>query len=403
MKTTLDAHRLLRGTTGANGFKSELQVNPQTDQDLRHARRVLRTALREGMHQWQTVVSREVMFPTLPAPVATRRNMSPKFRTQGSYVYGTVNEPAHLSQQVDLDDGMFLPVSFVSADGRSQPSVAAKGYFQAVELILRPVCEKNGWRLKTKDTCVRVVISARAHIDIPLYSIPDDEFVQLRESVSLASAMTMDAQVDEMELSRDIYRGLSHDKIMLANRDGTWTTSDPRKLEDWWDDAVETYTDQLTIICRYLKAWRDFVWEEGGLPSIALMACAVKILEKLDVEISSKRDDVAFLLIAEKMPQVLNETIPNPAVKDAKALDHGWKPEQRAQYIEKARQLHHHLKTAICGNTSKVACINSFRIALGPRVPEDMMLVNPTAAEAEVLQYSQTAVAAPAVLPRVSG
>lgn len=403
MKTTLDAHRLLRGTTAANGFRAALQVNPKTDQDLRHARRVLRAALREGMHQWQTVVSREIMFPTLPAPVATRRNMSPKFRTQGSYAYGTVNEPAYPSQQVDLDDGMFLPVSFVSADGRSQPSVAAKGYFQAVELILRPICEKNGWRLKPKDTCIRVVISARAHIDIPLYSIPDDEFAQLTESLSFASAMTMDEDVDPLELSSDVYRGLSRDKIMLANRDGSWITSDPRKLEDWWDDAVDTHTDQLTIICRYLNAWRDHVWEEGGLPSIALMACAVKILEKLEVEISSKRDDVALLLIAEKMAQVLSETIPNPAVKDANSLDHSWKPEQRAQYIEKARQLHHHVKTAICGNTSKAACINSFRIALGTRVPDDMMLVNPMAAEAEVLQYSQAAVAAPDVLPRISG
>ena len=40
------------------------------------------------------------------------------------------------SQEIDLDDGVFLPVSFLSQNGGAHPIVASAGYFAAVERIL---------------------------------------------------------------------------------------------------------------------------------------------------------------------------------------------------------------------------------------------------------------------------
>lgn len=90
------------------------------------------------------------------------------------------------------------------------PRRAAKEYFSIVEEALAPLVKDKGWKFgKPKSTCVRISISGLgAHIDVPLYAAPDNDFATLKESVLLKAALTMDArfseaQFEEEDLSED--------------------------------------------------------------------------------------------------------------------------------------------------------------------------------------------------------
>ncbi|MFP3534269.1 hypothetical protein SB763_33485, partial [Burkholderia sp. SIMBA_042] len=86
--------------------------------------------------------------------------------TQGSWAYKTLNSPAQRPQQADVDDGCYLPLSFVSQTKR--PSTATTVFFAAAEEALKPLVEEKGWKLVTdKPTCIRIIIASYAHIDIP--------------------------------------------------------------------------------------------------------------------------------------------------------------------------------------------------------------------------------------------
>ena len=106
----------------------------------------------------------------------------PKFAIQGSYIYGTLNAPENPPiQQVDIDLGMYLPFSTLG-DG-VQPKTAAKYYFDQVTSILENYIAVNrkSWVLQQKDTCIRIVLDAKTHIDIPLYAVPEGELNRVTE------------------------------------------------------------------------------------------------------------------------------------------------------------------------------------------------------------------------------
>ena len=57
----------------------------------------------------------------------------------------------------------------------------------------------------------------------------------------------------------------------MATRAGEWKPSDPGAVAQWFRDCSSVHGEQLQRICRYVKAWRDFHWTEGGPSSILLM------------------------------------------------------------------------------------------------------------------------------------
>jgi hypothetical protein len=96
----------------------------------------------------------------------------PRFFTQGSSAYKTLNRPAQTPQQADIDDGCYLPMSFLSKTTR--PSIAAAAFFEVSQAALAPLAKLRGWRLITdKATCVRVEISTFAHVDVLLTLTPN--------------------------------------------------------------------------------------------------------------------------------------------------------------------------------------------------------------------------------------
>jgi hypothetical protein len=374
----LNAHRAFIGPADADHYLASLTLQPSRERLLRAAQSTCREAIRSGLRTWSNVLQKSMLFESAVAHVAPD-SLKPKFKVQGSFAYRTLNEPAHTPpQEIDLDDGIFVPVSFLHAEGRSHPGLISSGYFRAVEALLTPVCRERGWRLVTdKPSCVRVELDNGAHIDFALYAIPDEEFEELVEAEVLAKAMNARGRAvltEQIELAEDLYRGLREDQIMLAHREEGWKPSDPRKLEDWFRAALRTHGEQLRRVCRYLKGWRDHSWEACRLSSIALMACVVTTYDEAAVAPEENRDDLALLEVARRLPDLFRGRIANP-VLDGQFLDEGWEYQNRQAFIREAQVLHDLLREAIDGTDSPARALSSLVRAFGERLPDDHSLI----------------------------
>lgn len=304
----------------------------------------------------------------------------PRFFTQGSWAYKTLNAPAQRPQQADIDDGCYLPLSFVSQTKR--PSTAATVFFAAAEEALKPLVEEKRWKLVTdKATCIRIVIAAYAHIDIPLYAIPDEEFVTLAKASmerhgydSLTEAVNM--------AERDAWTALPADKVLLAHRECNWMSSDPRPVKEWFLGEVEARGEQFRRVVRYLKAFRDWKWSSGGPASILLMAASAPLFEKRD-----RRDDLALLDVVAALPAQLRKGVSNPVDEDESLTERLGKEnvEEAAEEFEKFEKA---LRGAIDAGSSSQACI-WMRDEFGPRFPNEPDRI-------KVVSVAATIAAAPA-------
>ncbi len=360
----VDASRAFFKTGYQDTFLASLGVADADKETLRATRDEVRSAIRSGFQEWDVHLERQHLFEAaaLASTFAydAKPTLSPKFRMQGSWSYHTLNctttEPP---QEIDLDDGVFLPVSFLTQNGSTHPAIVSAAYFDVIEKILAPLCEKNGWTLVTdKSSCVRVEVSRGAHVDLALYAIPDRDYAVLVEKAATAS-MTFDAQLEKAALSfsEQFYQDLPSDHIMLAHRTEGWKPSDPRKLEDWFQDALGRHGEQLRRVCRYLKGWRDHNWDGCRLSSIALMACAVTAFDEAVAKPENGRDDSALHFVAGRLPELLSSRIPNPVVA-GQFLDEGWSPECRSAFIVKAEKLASDVANALnAANTHQAASI----------------------------------------------
>lgn len=407
MQGTLNVHRLLRGTATRPGYLNALNISDKQDLALRAARDEVRRTLRLGLPEWDDLVIAKGLIE-LPHILSAKQlpPLRPKFRMQGSFVYSTVNNPAHMPpQEVDLDDGVFLPTSYISGDGKLRPMLSARGYFRIVESILNPLCERKGWSLdSTKSTCVRICLDGGAHIDLPLYAIPDVEFALLAEAsarAQLAKGARRNAE-DEIIFSEEIYKSLREDQIMLAYRDGRWVESDPRKIERWFLDAVSEHGEVLRRASRYLKGWRDHQWLTGGPSSLSLMACAVVALDEIDGELPDNRDDITMLAISERLPSMFSGQIPNPVLPE-QFLDQGWTEADRQLHRARAADLQSAFNTVLNSTYNKSIAIARLMGVLGERLPGDELLIGIETAEQQVQAYEPAKVVPPVVPRTTSG
>lgn len=326
----VNAHRAFYNSTDES-YERNLRPDPEDIDELRDARDKARETLKAAFSEWEKRMDAATLFEDSLVKAfsagATPPTLSPKFRGQGSYVYGTLNRPAHCPpQEMDFDDGMFLPTSFISQNGEIHPAVASSGYFRLVEDALKPLCDKQGWTLnpeRVRPSCVRISLNnGKSHLDIALYAIPDDQYHLLLEKAVRASALTFtDASEASEALFTNIYDTIPVNQIMLAHRDEGWKVSDPRKLERWFVKKVSEHGEQLRRVIRYLKGWRDNNWENCRLSSIALMACIVRFYDE-STEDFVGRDDAAINGLAARLPDMLAGGIENPVVDGR--LDEGW-------------------------------------------------------------------------------
>jgi hypothetical protein len=189
------------------------------------------------------------------------------------------------------------------------PKIAAKEFFNIVDILLNELAERENWVgiFTEKKTCSRVIINSELHVDVPLYSIPDNEFHTISEAATRAEFSFSQMHLD------DYYQEWASikDRVLLAHRTIGWKPSDPRKLNTYFTQAFLTKGEQLRRICRYLKGWRDFRWDTGGPSSICLMIIA----DELYTPEFKNRDDLCLLAILKKIPNALMNPVLNPADK----------------------------------------------------------------------------------------
>lgn len=352
------------------------------DADLRAARQVIRDHLRLAFEKGGFEVF--------------GRAIRPRFFTQGSHAYKTLNDPAWTPpQQKDLDDGCYLPMSFVKgpgSEGHSKPSVAAEAFFKFVDGALAELTnQRAGWRFVEKPTCGRIIISKTSHIDVPLYAIPDAEFVKLQERVEKQVLASQDAK------RPDRWDALPDNAVLLAHRKEDWIVSDPRKIHTWFLEAVELYTEALRRICRYLKAWRDHHAPHlDSVSSILLMACAFQAFEEKTRPLLPSREDELLLVVAKCLPDLFLQDIANPAISSYENLNR-MTVEQRKVASAKAAEFGTRLATTITACTVPRDAVASMVSIFGERLPDrpDLVTIAETATVTVMSQPRKVVAAQP--------
>lgn len=337
---------LLFTTIGEACFLDELNLAPEELSRIDDARKDIREALKAEL------------------PGALREKglegdiCEPRFYIQGSRAYKTLNSPCTTPpQQSDIDDGVYLPLSVMREE--SSPKLAIALFFDAVIDVLGPMCAERGWQTQAKDTCVRVTISPSAHIDLPLYVIPDTLFQLIKANMESRGHAVFDSAINS---ERDSWKTLPSDKILLADRKQGWRKSDPMAMKNWFKRECLEKGDQLIRVVRYLKAFRDKRWEDKGPSSILLMAAACPLFEFFD-----KRDDRALLNVVKGIPDALRNGVASPIDPDA-SLTAPMAKEALADAVEFFEDFARHLEGAINATDAHTAN-NWLHQMLGDRFP----------------------------------
>ena len=319
-------------------------------------------------------------------------NIAPKFRIQGSWAYGTCNLPAKQGQEMDFDYGVYLPVrAFEGFNPDAGASEQAKNYFEQVESIISDLCRQHDdWQLDTSapSSCIRIKIRRDAHMDIPLYAVPDDMFDSLEERnellVSLGSTTAINESLNYSEWAFEDFniRSFAEASLMdkniqmihMARRDGTWQESDCELIRKWFADklkSLENNGQQLRAICRYLKAWRDWQFADKSFQpsSILLMIIACKHYQYYQY-----RDDLALLSVLENLSNALNgnvyENIEEHESEDFNRMKEG----ERVEASQYADVLYRNFMASL-NNFDKTKALKFITNEWGNRIPQDEDLI----------------------------
>jgi hypothetical protein len=319
---------------------------------------------------------REHLRPLISKATVTDLKMEkqviPKFRIQGSWRYGLCLIPAWVQQEMDLDYGIYLPTKVWEDNG--PPREMAPLYFHLVENALGALCKVKGWKLIAgKDMCIRVKISTWAHFDIPLYAAPEEDFKVIVEKTARADALgkafAMDAATGELEEQE----WAELDRIVLATRSGIWTPSDSEAVCRWFAQQETELKDQFVRVCRYLKAWRDFQWQDGGGPSSLLLM----IIAAQSFESWRGRDDLALEAVARKLPQALITPVHEPGIDDGVENFNRLDSNDAHEASTKAVALAGSLKRALALSAgSEAIAITLLTEQFGDRMPSAMHLID---------------------------
>lgn len=392
--TLANAHALFCGLKADPSYLANLDVSSDEKSRLMDARREIRAVLRAAASQlpvndnyWQDSYRQKVGWRQRP-------EIQIKFMTQGSFAYRTLNDPAQKpKQEIDLDDGMYVPVQFLE---NGEPALAAKGLFEFVDTVLGPLCAAKGWTLdQTKDCCARVKLWPGAHVDLPIYSIPQDRFEQLRESL---------AKADLHFATHDSVKGgwkLPSDQIMLAHRDGSWVQSDPQMMHDWVEGRAERYGPSFRRLSRFFKGWRDYTWEKSALSSICLMHAIDIALAELPGLPNGERDDELILEVAKRLPRILDGKVANPVLRNLCINE--WSDEARKEIVDGATALRSEMEAALERTGDAEQVVVKLRNRFGQRIPYRPDAVKIAPKISAIQKAPAAVVAAPRIIPSTSG
>lgn len=389
----LNLHKLFLNAEDPTSFDEVIEPTASQRATLVEAKNHIREHLRQRIGAATTTV------------FGMTHAVKPRFRTQGSWTYRTCVQGAYVPpQEMDWDFGVYLPVR-VWAEGR--PALMAKRYFDLVEGALLELCETHGWALdRSTDNCVRVRIASWAHIDVPLYAAPESEFEQIMEkalaSVTqqrlLRASAALDEAADHDELPDSFWEDMAC--IHLATRGGEWRPSDPEAVARWFNDRIDELGEhghQLRRVCRYLKAWRDFQWPNGGPSSVLLMVIVARAFQPVP-----RRDDLALENAATVLARDLDGDVREREIDDGEEDFNRLNPVQRREAAARADRLARQLR--VCrqlGPGLVQTALDNVRELLGPRIPARRELLVPDNG-ADVVARTPAAAMAPAVVGATS-
>jgi hypothetical protein len=251
----------------------------------------------------------------------TLKRPVPTFCGQGSYTMNTGVEPLS-GEDYDIDDGVYI--QDLGTDMSTWPTAdTVHGW------IVDAVKGSTSETPKNKARCVRVRYQADYHVDLPIY------------------AMDANDQPRLFEIGKS-----------------TPPISDPKKLREWWKNAVSG-KPQLRRIVRYLKAWRDY---KNAISSTA-SGLALTILA-VNHYVEDEQDDIAFQKTVEAIYNHLNSgfSVAKP-VEPYDVLSERWSSAQRSGLISQLKTLKDKGQEAI--DKEKLSdATKLWRKQLGERFPE---------------------------------
>lgn len=311
--------------------------------------------------------------------------INPRFWTQGSFMYDTLNRPYKSTQEMDIDDGTYLPMQFFE----DKPALGHQLLLLLVDASLKSLAEEyHGWSFKALHNCGRINIPAKnVHIDVPMYAIPYEKFLErdvlLKEAAN--SRFSMEAYDSISAADHALYDQLETDCVNLAVRknDAKWVKSDPKDVHLWFQDACQRTGQHLRKVCRILKAWRDAGdWKESNGPSsISLMAALVDILDHTSVD--PKDFGQMMLTVARKLPNTFYNGVESPDENDERPLFPHYDEHEakHKEVITKLKELVASLEAAYAAHAKQDA-LNILNSEYGNRVQDLSLIVSQTAAPA---------------------
>ncbi|MBM4859236.1 hypothetical protein HYO44_17580 [Vibrio parahaemolyticus] len=297
--------------------------------------------------------------------------LTPRFWTQGSFQYDTLNRPFQPGQEMDIDDGTYMPMPIFE----SEPKIGHSLLVLLVDASLKSlVAENHGWKFEAKQTCGRIKIEdEKTHIDVPMYAIPKDEFV--KKQVALKANRLLLESVSCESYDTDSYE-VDSENVNLALREGErkWVNSDPKIVEDWFNDSCGRIGKHLRKVCRFMKAWRDAQWDVGGPSSISLMAATVNILDRVSHDSSDLGETMK--IVAKNLPDEFARGVESPDDTDEKPLfppssKHG---RREMDIMSKLERLPSILSSAESADTKSEA-LKKINMAFGNRVTNSDLIV----------------------------
>ncbi len=250
-----------------NKFRKNISLSDEDKNNFLKSRKLIRATIRKTFNEkTENYFYRDDLKVLNYAFSEFKRSgIKPKFMTQGSFVYNTINTPENPPvQQMDLDDGIYFPLQYIEKESNGNFSQAAQTIRNIVYRCVNDLCISMNWTLEKKSKCLRITLNKSSHIDLPVYSAPEKEMKKITET-SLNSIMFMDS-IDKFFAYEKL------DDILLATDDG-WLKSDPRVIQQWVRGNKQKHGRNFIHYSRYIKNWRDCQWEESSeLSSIMIMA-----------------------------------------------------------------------------------------------------------------------------------
>ncbi|WP_139699418.1 CBASS cGAMP synthase [bacterium endosymbiont of Bathymodiolus sp. 5 South] len=250
-----------------NKFRKKISLSDEDKKNFLESRELIRKTIRKTFNE-----KTENYFSLDDLKILThvffefeRSDIKPKFMTQGSFAYNTINTPENPPvQQMDLDDGIYFPLKYIEKASNGNFSQAAQTIRNIVYRCVNDLCRDMNWNLEKKSKCLRVTLDTSSHIDLPIYSAPEKEMKKITKT-SLNSIMST-GSIDKFFAYEKL------DDILLATDDG-WLKSDPRVIQQWVEDNKQKRGRNFIHYSKYIKNWRDCQWKkDSGFSSIMVMA-----------------------------------------------------------------------------------------------------------------------------------